>query len=191
MRYLSIDIETTGLNEEKHQILEFAAVLAETTNDTLVEDLPFFHTRIFWSELIGDPIALAMNANLIKEMPKKREPGYLFISELGQEFLNWLSKYIKEDDKISIGGKNFGSFDRRFLNKVVMWNWKKFHHRYLDPAICFYNQKDAVLPDISTCIERAGIDWDKNKLHNALEDARLVIQLLRVGLKNLRSISNE
>lgn len=32
MKYVSIDIETTGLNPEVHQVIELAAVLEDTEN---------------------------------------------------------------------------------------------------------------------------------------------------------------
>ena len=52
MKYISIDVETTGLNPETCQILSFAAVVEDTKNrDVPVEELPFFY-KIFNLEYI-------------------------------------------------------------------------------------------------------------------------------------------
>jgi len=57
-------------------------------------------------------------------------------------------------------------------------NWVRFRHRVLDPASLYFDPKiDAALPDMKTCMERAGIEGEV--AHTAVHDAKVVIDLLR------------
>lgn len=89
--------------------------------------------------------------------------------------LNGLVKPIK----INAAGKNFGTFDKLFLQELP-W-WKKLiitRQRIVDPAIlCCKFDEDDTLPSLNQCKERLGIHGDVT--HNALEDAWDVIQVLR------------
>lgn len=67
MKYVSIDIETTGINREKCQVLSIGAVIEDTNNPLPIEDLPKFHAAIIGREgLYGEPFALNMNKDLIE-----------------------------------------------------------------------------------------------------------------------------
>ena len=46
MRYISIDIETTGLDAETNQILSIGAVVEDTNNLVPFDELPKFHAVI-------------------------------------------------------------------------------------------------------------------------------------------------
>lgn len=182
MKFLSIDIETTGLDESWCQILEIGAVLGDLT-DTPVLDLPWFHTRLYYDKVIGQPYALHLNAEIIKDMDK-RDPGwnYLHPDSVSSALCIWLEKVVPLGTKLTVAGKNYGSFDRRFLAKIPRWPNERFHHRYLDPGNLFWMpDSDTVLPDTKECILRAGLAWDAKKLHSAVWDARLVVELVRAG----------
>ena len=80
---------------------------------------------------------------------------------------------------INVAGKNFGTFDKLFLEKLP-W-WKKLiqpKQRIIDPAIlaCQWD-KDDYLPSLNECKKRLDITGEVS--HNALEDAWDVIQILR------------
>jgi oligoribonuclease len=69
MKYVSIDLETTGLETENHQILSIGAVIEDTLDTRInVEDLPTFHGVIVHNELTGSPFALNMNRDLIEKI---------------------------------------------------------------------------------------------------------------------------
>lgn len=198
MRYLSIDIETTGLDPERHQILEFCAVLEDTLDPISLKNLPAFHTFIIPenNELTGDVYALNMNAEIIDKIKCRNELQDEFtftkIEDLTDSFLFWLSKNgfnIKmngEEDKnfrtepITVAGKNFNSFDKLFLSKVPNFNkCIRFRHRSLDPAILFIDwSKDDAPPSLETCKSRAGIHSPVS--HRAQDDALDVIAVLRM-----------
>lgn len=80
---------------------------------------------------------------------------------------------------INVAGKNFGTFDKKFLEKLP-WYQKliRTRQRILDPAIlCVDWEEDDKLPSLDECKSRTGITGAVT--HNALEDAWDVIEVLR------------
>jgi hypothetical protein len=80
---------------------------------------------------------------------------------------------------INVAGKNFGTFDKLFLERLP-W-WKKLiqpKQRIIDPAMlcCRWSEDDA-LPSLSQCKTRCKIAGEVS--HTALDDAWDVIQILR------------
>lgn len=189
MRYVSIDIETTGLNPETDQILEFGAVIDDTLRpDVPVEELPTFRKVIRSDRLSGTPMAIAINASLINFIAsvEKPEENELFClpKDLGFEFFVWLRGHgfkIKNNSNAAFvpAGKNYAGFDSRFLNKIPHWNtYLTPCHRTLDPAILYFDPlKDEKPPSLYECLERAG--FDATVKHTAVDDARDVVRLLR------------
>lgn len=180
MKYLSIDIETTGLNPHEHKIIEFGALLEDTTKIHLsVSDLPHYHC-IIQQEMKGDPIALEMNQKIFEIM----ETGWC-VSQGGflKDFYKWcenagLEKNSKGKIRIVAAGKNFSSFDLLFLNEIPGFaQIFSVSKRCLDPAMLYIVPDDCELPDLQTCLDRAGIK--KTVAHNALSDAADVVNLLR------------
>lgn len=143
----------------------------------------------------------------VREMIKKHTK-YVFLEEdmVAKEFYWWLGEnglvdqyndvsgghVMSKDGKlvpvitsntkpvyINVAGKNFGTFDKLFLEKLPYWKKLiKFRHKILDPAIlCVDWEKDDSLPSLLQCKERMEIPGDIT--HNALEDAWDVVQILR------------
>ena len=80
---------------------------------------------------------------------------------------------------INVAGKNFGTFDKLFLEKLPRWKQLiKVRQRVIDPSVLFCDWKnDETLPSLKICKERSGVSGDV--AHDAIEDAWDVIQLLR------------
>jgi DNA polymerase III epsilon subunit-like protein len=188
MRYVSIDIETTGLDPERCQILEIGAVIDDLADPKPLEELPRWVCTIGHQEIQGEPYALAMNAAILTRIFLMESPGvFLHPNSVAKEFRAWLREhgYILHDTtgQVSIvaAGKNFAAFDRRFLNRLPNWRQKiRVHHRCLDPVTLYTRPNDDVPPDTAECLRRAGIDAPVT--HNALDDALLVVRLLRAKL---------
>jgi oligoribonuclease (3'-5' exoribonuclease) len=68
MVYLSIDVETTGLEKDRYQILSIGAILEDTTKKLSFEEIPKFHAAILHNEITGSPFALNMNKKIIEAM---------------------------------------------------------------------------------------------------------------------------
>ena len=181
--YVSIDLETTGLEPSWCQILEFGAVIEDWKSPT--DKLPRFHTYLLHDRIVGDPIALAMNAKIIERIAKRTE-GYLYLppEQLGSVFHNWLRDELCEGGQPSsallpviAAGKNFGSFDRQFLRALPSFN-VPFHHRSIDPGMLYWSPfEDIEPPSTKRCMERARLDGEV--AHTAVEDAIGVIKLAR------------
>jgi oligoribonuclease len=186
LRYVSIDIETTGLDPETCQILEIGAVWDDWMRP--IHELPVYHRLVSHDEYRGNAYALAMNAPLLKRLSGEREPWFLDSGQVADDFAAWL-KGCGWDGKTALtpAGKNFASFDRQFLKRLPRFEQVvKLHHRTLDPAVLFWQRDDEKLPDSKTCYERAGLD---NKVaHTAVEDALAVVRLVRLGIKRLKGM---
>jgi DNA polymerase III epsilon subunit-like protein len=217
MKIVSIDVETTGLDPERNQILSIGAIIEDTTKKLSFEEIPKFNAIILHHELTGSPRAITMNKELIslmgeylegdKGVRKKHDEhsGFQFLrpEDVAQEFFDFLwenglgydfgglGSRIKNGKScpmfnsstksilINVAGKNFGTFDKLFLEKLP-W-WKKLiqpKQRVIDPAIlcCDWNI-DVALPSLTQCKER--LDIKGLVTHNALKDAWDVIQVLR------------
>jgi len=197
MKYVSIDIETTGLNPETCQVLSIGAVIEDTDNIMPVKDLPTFHGVISSREISGDPYAINMNKDLIESMvywqtgkdderyDLERLTGMKFYEkeEIVEAFYNFLLENGFERSPyqihLTVAGKNFGTFDLKFLERLPRWKqYIRVRQRILDPSILYVNWKeDTSLPGLGACKKRANLP--EEVAHDAVEDAIDVILLLR------------
>lgn len=181
MQYLSLDIETTGLNPDTCQILQLAAVLDDTTKP--LEAAPTFNALVYDNLYAGEPYALAMNqeifSTLAKHKPSDRDvvhrghPVYILpISTLLIELQHWLE--MECCPKPVVAGKNVANFDLRFIEKLGKFNCD---HRCLDPGNLYLQPSDQVVPGTAECLRRAGLP--ELVSHDALDDAYDVCKLIR------------
>jgi hypothetical protein len=68
MIYVSIDIETSGLDHEKHKVLSIGAIIEDTEKKLPYEECPKFNAIVLQNEIIGSPRALTMNKEIISMM---------------------------------------------------------------------------------------------------------------------------
>jgi oligoribonuclease len=221
MRYVSIDLETTGLDPENCQVLSIGAVIEDTNDIKPLDELPTFHGVIKRRAISGETYAINMNRDLIQTMVNYMESrveeektwiedttGMRFYDEqeIVQEFYYWLAQngfidfnepssggYVTMRDgqmvpaitnktkpvHITAAGKNFATFDLKFLEKLPRWKQLiKVRQRILDPSILYINwTEDESLPSLGTCKRRANLP--EEIAHNAVEDSKDVILLLR------------
>jgi DNA polymerase III epsilon subunit-like protein len=222
MKYVSIDIETTGLDSVLHKVLSIGAIIEDTNNPLPYDELPKFHVAILHNELVGSPYAINMNRNLIESivqyqtaedqdekndliqmtgmhfLPEDQvvEAFFHFLHDNGMSGIDLktmmgqtvkivnqrtypqLSSNIKPSS-ISVAGKNFGTFDKLFLERLPRWKQAiRIKQRIIDPSILFVDWKtDDAMPSLDECKKRANIPGKVT--HNALEDAWDVVQILR------------
>lgn len=193
MKYLSLDLETTGLNGGL-QILEIAAVAEDSEVKNMhVDALPYFHCYVLHEQYFGEAMALAMNASILRKIAAhefkygktsaldsgKGQESFIHIQALKFHFGEWLCNVYGQNEVITLTGKNVGAFDLPFLRNIPGWETGRFHHRVLDPGTLYVDWKiDKKMPSMAQCAERAGLT-DVGGLHEALFDARMVIELLR------------
>lgn len=65
MIYVSIDIETSGLDHEKNCVLSIGAIIEDTEKKLPYEECPKFNGVILQREIVGSPRAITMNKDLI------------------------------------------------------------------------------------------------------------------------------
>lgn len=97
MRYISIDIETTGLDPEFNQILSIGAVIEDTLNPLPFEELPKFHAVIKRESVYGSIFALNLNKDLIQAMKDYSEAR---TKELKQEVEESFGAKFYEEDEV-------------------------------------------------------------------------------------------
>jgi oligoribonuclease (3'-5' exoribonuclease) len=174
MKYVSLDIETTGLDSKEHQVLMIAAVLEDTSKNTPIDELEHFTCYVKHPKYIGSAYALSLNSKILANIaaPKNDIPIYSYDMAIFhlERFLRWSF----EDKKAVIAGKNVMGFDLQFLPEIK----SLVSHRVLDPGPLYTDVTiDTYPPDLKTCLQRAGID--KPVAHDAYEDAKDVIRVLR------------
>ena len=189
LKYVSIDIETTGLDPEYlpdsrnrgglDRMDEAHRPVAGLSPTGLPQGIPWQRLRLGDD---GQPLA----APIRPTGALVRDPD-----QVADDFAAWL-KGCGWDGQTGVtpAGKNFASFDRQFLKRLPRFEQVvKLSHRTLDPAVLFWHTlADEKLPDSKTCYERAGLD---NKVaHTAVEDALAVVRLVRMGIKRLKGKCN-
>jgi oligoribonuclease len=188
VRYVSVDIETTGLDPTINQVIEVAAVLEDTTKDTLVDALPYFRAVIVYEKYATTPYCAVLHQRLFEDIVNigtlPFEAHYITNGDnvdvyvrphaLSGALRRWLSHH-GEYGKMTVAGKNYYGFDHRFLAPLL--GDIEVRHRALDPVTLYTRKDDVVPPDMAECCERAGIPLVGH--HTALADARTVISLLR------------
>lgn len=108
MKYIALDIETTGLSPEDHQVLEIALVLNDLNNQKPLDSLPY--TKLLVKpesgEIWGEPQALVMNTSLIEALARGKG---ISEDEIAQCIGTWLSSLTNRE--LPWAGKQIGTFD--------------------------------------------------------------------------------
>lgn len=97
MIYVSIDIETSGLDHEKHKVLSIGAIIEDTEKKLPYEECPKFNAIILQNEITGSPRALTMNKEIIEMIG-----DYLEGTDFERNIINTRTDYsfYEKDDVI-------------------------------------------------------------------------------------------
>lgn len=189
MKFLAIDLETTGLDPDNCNVIEIGMIVDDYTKPNNYVDCPKFHCLVRRQFYTGEPYALGMHKELFDKISRKLKTDYqiLDFQDVHVKLFQFLAKNFDLDAKINLAGKNIAGFDIPFLRTLPnifvgsRFCSFKYRHRTLDPAILYVQPGDAELPDLQTC-------WNRSKQppmavrHTALDDAWMVCQLLREKL---------
>lgn len=197
MKYVSIDVETTGIHPEAN-VIEFGAVVGDTESDASYEDYPSFRRVIIHDRMDVSPEAASMHYDIFMEMQNKGGEVIHVDSNLMHQFNVFLENngWDEEEKRINVVGKNFMAFDDHYLRKFKGWRsgtmmgacrgYFKIRpsNRCIDPAILYFREGDESLPSFVTCKERCGYEFDSNEYsHRADKDALEAAILFEEGLK--------
>lgn len=176
LKYVALDVETTGRDPSKHQVLELALVV-ETDWVTPVADLPCLRLTVDHPLVCGELRALTMNRDLLAEICQRG--GDANRRDAWGKVRQFLRLFFPDDEKVTVAGKNAAGFDLPFCEATFEgWERRRFYHRVLDVGSLYVDPfTDARLPDSAECMRRAGLPGAVP--HTALDDARLVVQMVR------------
>ena len=170
--YLSIDIETTGLDRQKVHVLQLAAVY---DNGKDLEELPTFDRVIKWPVIThAEEYAMNLNKDLLERGFKKQ--NIVSINQCRDEFRKWLEKIEPGKSRFTPAGKNVQGFDIPILeNPVNKFFFDRFLRRTLDPGSMYTADFDHIptLDEINSVTGRSPVT------HNALDDCWDVVYAIR------------
>lgn len=202
MRYLSLDLETSGLDHEMHELLELGMADCRTDEEHPRHSLSVI---IVHEHVMVDTYVAVMHKDLWEELQVAKEalgdkntvwrglhdnvntqlhtyfckPDYLY-----QVIEEWLAA-IEYEGTWTVGGKNV-AFDLDFLMKHCDF---KVRHRRLDPMMLYIQHDDEKPPSLKQCLERAG--YEDEVPHRAVEDAMLTHTLIYEGLRRNTGATSE
>jgi hypothetical protein len=177
---LSVDLETTGI---EGQIIEIAAVIENF--DLPVDNLQYFHSYVLHPRYDFEIFAAQMNKRVIDAIcafhKGEHDPNTRFthIDNLRWVFEEWVYSQGWDGKEVTYTGKNFATFDKKFLEAAGILKQVPMHRRVLDPGSMYWipETDGDTLPSTETCLKRAGLD--SSIKHEALGDARNVLRLVR------------
>jgi hypothetical protein len=123
--------------------------------------------------------------------------GIIGIKDLAKDFFDFLYDHFRKhppvDDfaevlgpnykeapfVITPAGKNFDSFDRKFIDLIPKWgSYVNLRHRTIDPTSMYVDWKnDDAPPGLGDCLQRAGVP--KIITHKAVEDCLDTLLVIR------------
>lgn len=193
MKILYVDLETTGLNPVHDQVLEIGMVIDDLMNQKPLDQLPTFSGLIYRERYSGHPYALALNHKLLKAIAD-RVPTVNFYTD--DDILPYMCEWLDDNwlpislnsltpYSLNLGGKNVAKFDVPFLKTLLGIEQDQpltigkysVKQRAVDPGMLYLRYDDDCVPDLNTCLERAGIA--KRTQHTAIDDCLLVAELIR------------
>lgn len=172
--YIAIDVETSGVDPLRHQILEIAAVAWDSDD---INTCSYFRRTVDprWGgsyiystgDIVGEPRALIMNQRLIKEIGE----GEAFSPrEVSKQFRNWCTF----KGPLHAVGLNFGGFDWQFLKQFPDFPKELFGYRFVEIGSLLATKNGPVSagPALGATAEKHGIE---GRPHEALFDARCTL----------------
>ena len=186
MKYISVDLETTGLSPRTDQVLQIAMVLEDTEENAPVEELPYINLYVTHERLEGHPTALLMNAGLLARIYDTDLDDDIWRGPEDQAW-GWVAEWVRmrqfytdgKKAKMVLAGKNVAGFDRHFFPAHVD---NLFHHRVIDAGSVCVDWEQVYVPSLESLLRK--MEGPRSVTHDALEDARDVVRVLRWHRQN-------
>jgi oligoribonuclease (3'-5' exoribonuclease) len=173
--YISIDIETTGTDPERHQVLEIAAVYNRQEVDVM--NCPRFQRIIDPGEIIGTSFALNMNARILACLASGggHDPRNAM-----DDLMDWVDDLQRDFGikQFHLIGKNVGAFDLQFLKRMPGWGEEYFSYRHMEIGSIFSTPEGISGQSELLCAVAADAKIEGSP-HEALYDARVSLELAR------------
>lgn len=182
--YVALDVETTGLDAQKHQVLQIGAVALTHTDINQCETFSVFvdptqgpKTGVYGQDIVGEPYALAMNSWILDELAGG---AGIPAMEATDRLTAWLSQFDPQNESarfINTVGVNFGSFDWQFLKNLPFFPTKFFGYRHTEVGSRFATPFGPVsmTERFKQIAEKHNIE---GQAHEAVFDARCTLAAL-------------
>ena len=89
MKYISIDIETTGLNPEYCQVLEVGAIIDDFSKCQPIDQLPRFQVYLMHDRIVGEPYALSMHSAIFERMSRTNNGNFISVGGMRARSITW------------------------------------------------------------------------------------------------------
>jgi len=149
-----IDLEMTGLDEKKDQILEVAVVV--TDGDLQVQEE--YHRVVYQPPSVLENMNDWCKENHGKSGLTAEVPGGAPIDRVEKELLALCDRHFGQKERIVLVGNSVGN-DRRFIDAYLPEFSKRLHYRLIDVS----SFKEVFR-------ERYGIKFEKKNAHRAVGD---------------------
>ena len=173
-KIVAFDLETTGLDPRKDQIIEMAAVVFDRDDtSTPVDELPHFQTLVKHKRYWGQAYALQMNAEILLAL---HDGGGQFLEFAMDDLENFLLDQCGEEfrcgEKLPYPlGFNVGKFDMAFIRNEEC---ELFHHRAIELGSLL--SQDGIPMSGKEAINKY---LGRDVAHRALQDCRDAVELFR------------
>ena len=179
MRYASIDIETTGIDNENTQTLSIGIVVEDTVNPKPVEELPTLEIAIIRERIEGEIFAINMNRQLIadileykmarsdeerKEIERRTGREYMYEEDVAKRIFQFLWDNGALDGKFDptgmmefVNGKSYPALTSKmkpFYFNAAGKNFANFDNKFLER-----------LPRWKQCLKARGRTLDPSVLY--------------------------
>jgi DNA polymerase-3 subunit epsilon len=185
-KLIFIDTETTGVDRQKHEIMQLAAIVTDETGDTILNELNINIRPENVEDIDHDALAVC-NKTLDDVLSNEysREEGH-------QRFCEFLSNHINKydpSDKAQFVAYN-STFDEDFVRKLFLQCNDNFYGSWFwNPSLCAMKEFAFLIRDnrhklenmkLGTVCRFLDIDFnDDDGAHDALYDVKKTIELFK------------
>jgi len=171
---ISIDLETSGVDKDRHQILSVGCVR--------LSNMAEFYVEIRHESITVNPASIRINKIDLSTRDDKTLPT---LEEADEQLASWLSQE-GPDKKLIPLGKNIAAFDMLFLKKYLPKSAKMFGYRSLDlNALIFVDAivRGLTFEETRKAAETIGKSYAEHRVpnlssHNAMYDAWMNVGML-------------
>ncbi len=175
--YISLDIETSGLDLQKSHMLQFGLTYDDGKSD--IKNLPTLNLFVDYKYITyGEPYALKMNSWIFEKIVKGGE-NVVPLDKAIDQMITFIEQH-KGRYRMQIAGKNVGSFDipilRNHMNETQLNRFNNLvQHRTIDVGSIYFSHfgYNPTLDAINKLIGYNAVT------HDALDDALNVVYAIR------------
>ena len=168
-RLVWIDLEMTGLDVERHRIVELAVIVTDARLEVLADGLDLIVHQ--------PPEVLAEMDDFVRKMHTKSgllgeiERSQLSLDDAGKQAVEYIARFVPEPGTAPMCGNSIG-VDRRFLDRYLPDLDKYLHYRSIDVS----SIKELCRRWYPTVYQKRP---SKAEAHRALDDIRESVAELR------------